>query len=181
MQQELEQAYTEYYPLLYSLSAKIVTSHEDREEIIHNVFLKLWNQHEQLIIDSSLKAYLCKSVINLSLNLIKRNQNIQGHHKQILAQSEEHFYDYQVEKKEKIQLVRQEIEKLPDQCKLVFKLSRYEDMSQQEIANHLNISIKTVKNHIGKALKTLHENLRSADYFKDFIILLSFVKIFFTE
>jgi RNA polymerase sigma-70 factor (ECF subfamily) len=93
-------------------------------------------------------------------------------------ESEEVFYHMAVDRKEKIQQVRQEIEKLPDQCKLVFKLSRYEELSQQEIADRLNISIKTVKNHIGKALKTLEENLRESAYFSNGLLFLITLKIF---
>jgi RNA polymerase sigma-70 factor (ECF subfamily) len=176
MQENLEQVYKIHYPLMYSLVAKIVPIHEDREEIIHDVFLKVWN-HE-VDITCSMKAYLCKAVVNQSLNFVKRTQNIQNHHKQILATTEEAYFQKTMEDSEKIMIVQKEIEKLSPQCKEVFRLSRYEELSQQEIATKLNISIKTVKNHIGKALKTLHENISKHSFFSEMILILFFINFF---
>lgn len=165
MEKQIESIYTQYYPLLYSLAAKMLSRHEDREEAIHDVFLKFWDEKDKMAAVDSLKSYLCKAVVNRALNMTKRNEMKLRNHKVILSTSSEAFEDSRLEKSEKIGLVRREIEKLPTQCREVFRLSRYEEMSQQEIADKLNISIKTVKNHVGKALKILHENLSNHEYF----------------
>jgi RNA polymerase sigma-70 factor (ECF subfamily) len=61
------------------------------------------------------------------------------------------------------------MEKLPEQCRLVFKLSRFEELKYAEIATELNISVKTVENQMGKALKIMREQLR--DYLPIFLIM----------
>jgi RNA polymerase sigma-70 factor, ECF subfamily len=73
----------------------------------------------------------------------------------------------QTELKKRIHLA---VEALPEQCRMVFKLSRYEQMKYQEIAEQLNISVKTVENHMGKALKLMRERLK--DYLPLLIILM---------
>jgi RNA polymerase sigma-70 factor (ECF subfamily) len=178
---DIASIYKEHYALLYALAAKILNSHEDREEAIHDVFLKFWDEKEKMASVDSVKSYLCKAVVNRALNMAKRSQMKQRNHNVIYAISSEAYEEVHVEKREKIELVRQEIDKLPTQCREVFRLSRYEELSQQEIADKLNISIKTVKNHVGKALKILHENLSNHDYFTAFIIALIYFLNYFSK
>jgi RNA polymerase sigma-70 factor (ECF subfamily) len=67
--------------------------------------------------------------------------------------------------------IQQAIEKLPEQCRLVFKLSRFEELKYNEIAEQLDISVKTVENHIGKALKIMREQLK--DYLPLLIVMMN--------
>jgi RNA polymerase sigma-70 factor (ECF subfamily) len=153
MHLHFEEIYKKYYALLYSVIQNIVLIHEEREEIVQDVFLGYWNDNGKTEIHTSLKAYLCKAAINKALNHKKRNSIIKQHHQEIFHNATTSVENNLIVEKEKIQIVRTEIEKLPPQCKQVYKMSRYDEMSQLEIAEKLGISIKTVKAHIGKALK----------------------------
>ncbi len=159
-----EKAYKDLYPLLYTLAWRILKQHENCEEVIHDVFTKLWNERDSISLNTSLKSYLSRSVINASINFSKRQNNLQLHHQRILNESDEAVFNDEIERAECVALVRNEIAKLPEQCRKVFEMSRYEEMPHKEIADQLNISVKTVQAHIGLALKTLKEKLSETNF-----------------
>ena len=95
------------------------------------------------------------AVINASISYINRQKNIEKHHIKIAANlTEEYFLDLD-EDNDLIILLHNEIEKLPPQCKKIFKLNRFDRLKYREIANQLNLSERTVENHIAHALKVL--------------------------
>lgn len=129
------------------------------EDIVQEIFVKLWEKREQLSIDTSLKSYLFQSAHNSCLNFLKhleveKKYSIDINH----FASTKIDHDTLVEEELNLRLYSS-IESLPEKCRLVFKLSRFEGLKQQEIANKLGISVKTVKNHIGKALKIIRKDL----------------------
>lgn len=174
-----ESVYKKYYPLLYSLSYRILKQHEECEEVIHDIFLKLWEDREQLKLQSGLKAYLCKAVINSSLNRVNRASNLRTHHKQIFLESDLADYTDVLERAEKIDLVRREIQNLPEQCRKVFEMSRYEEKPHKQIADELNISVKTVKAHIGHALSSLRNSALAQKLLTWFSLIYTCAEIFF--
>ena len=93
--------------------------------------------------------------MNRSINALNKLQKEKQYQLEFAQLPQEFYEERQIEAHElKVQLYKA-IDTLPDQCKKVFQLSRFEGLKQQEIANHLGISIKTVKNHITHALKLL--------------------------
>lgn len=151
------QFYTQFFQKLILTSEKYVKDAFIAEEIVQNVFLKIWENAESLEDIKSIKSYLYKSVINASINHINRQKSIEQHHQKIAADlSEEYLIDLD-EENELIVLLRQEIEKLAPQCRKIFKLNRFEHLKYKEIAELLNLSEKTVENHIAHALKVLRE------------------------
>ncbi len=156
-------AFTQFYTLFFQklllASDKYVKDVFIAEEIVQNVFLKIWEDPAQLEEINSVKAYLYKSVINASINHVNRQKNIEHHHQKIATNlTEENLIDLD-EENELIVLLHNEIDKLPPQCRKVFKLNRFERLKYKEIASMLEISEKTVENHIGTALKTLRKSL----------------------
>lgn len=156
-------AFTKFYTLFFQrlllASDKYVKDAFVAEEIVQNVFLKVWEDPESLGEVKSIRSYLYKSVINASINYINRQKNIAQHHQKIAADfTEEYLIDLD-EENELIVLLHQEINKLPPQCQKIFKLSRFECLKYKEIALMLDISEKTVENHIGTALKVLRKAL----------------------
>lgn len=160
-----ESVFREYYPGLCLYAKKIVGEIETAEEIIQDVFLNLWEKRKNPGIHTSLKSYLFKAVHNHALNWIK--------HKQVERKYQDYYsnlykgFSYNKGEtnpepfvKDKI---RESIEKLPDQCRKIFILSRVDGLRHKEIAVKLNISPKTVEVQIRKASIILREKLK--DYY----------------
>jgi len=142
--------YKDHYKALHALAYNYVKRHEIAEEIVHDVFITLWNKAEGISINQSFKSYVMRSVVNASLNFLKKEKVDAGRHEKYtewtnrVPESEDNVEDKEV------LLIKLEkaLELLPPQCKKVMLMSRFDKMKQQDIADQLNISIKTVKNHL---------------------------------
>jgi RNA polymerase sigma-70 factor (family 1) len=134
------------------------------EDIVQDVFIKLWENRYNIKECESLKPYLYTLAKNLAINYM-RHQNIviKYQQEQIRRDSQQYSSNphIELEHKELSEKVLKEIEKLPEQQRIVFMMSRLEQMSYREIAEALNISIKTVEVHIGRALKSLVRTLKA--------------------
>ncbi len=151
--------YTQFFQQLLLASDKYIKDVPVAEEIVQNVFLKIWENPENLDEVKSIRSYLYKSVINASINHVNREKNIAQHHQKIAADfTEEYLIDLE-EENELIVLLYAEIDKLPPQCQKIFKLNRFERLKYKEIASMLEISERTVENHIATALKVLRKSL----------------------
>ncbi|AFD08072.1 RNA polymerase sigma-70 factor [Solitalea canadensis] len=151
--------YRNYFQNLLMLAHKYVKDQLQAEEIIQDVFLRLWESPIALENPAAMRSYLYRAVINQSINHINKQKNISKHHSIIAEQLTEEYIDTLHEENELKLLIHREIELLPEQCKKVFKMSRFDHMKYREIAQELNIAEKTVENHIKNALKTLRERL----------------------
>jgi RNA polymerase sigma-70 factor (family 1) len=170
-----ESYYKEHFKHFFLMARKYVKDSSQAEEIINDVFLKLWEDGEAITIESSLKSYIYKSVINRSLNFINKNKKEVLHHADLTVFPDQGYELRQIEENElKVRLFAA-IDQLPDQCRKVFEMSRFEELKQQEIADKLGISIKTVKNHITIALKQIHTSVE-----KYLVLLVMIVKYFLT-
>jgi RNA polymerase sigma-70 factor (family 1) len=150
-----ERFYKEHYKRFFLMSCKYLKDPTLAEEIVNDVFLKIWEDGEKMKIESSLISYLYKAVINRSLNLLNKNKKESAFSADMSVIPEESYELRQIEENELMVKIYAAIDQLPDQCKRVFEMSRFEELKQQEIADKLGISIKTVKNHITIALKQL--------------------------
>ena len=173
-----EELYRQYYIFLCLIAEHIVRNPSDAEEIVSDVFVRLWNIREKIEITTSIKGYLIKAVHNTSLNYLERFRLI---HKltDTLSNSDYELLawdsDYplgQLYEKEIMNILDQGISALPDGCRKIFILSRNEDMKYSDIASKLGISVNTVKTQMKIALARLRENLK--DYL---MILLIFIGI----
>lgn len=144
---------------------------DEAEETVQNMFVNLWQKREQLEI-SSVKAYCYRAVHNECLNKIKHGKIKMSYADEYksLAPVKHDSAVKELHAKELGVQIEEAIESLPEQCRAVFRLSRFENLKYTEIAEHLGISVKTVENHMGKALKILREKLR--DYLPLLIWLL---------
>lgn len=152
--------FRKYYSFLCQSVYRIISDKQITEDLAQEVFYELWRKREQLKINSSLKAYLKRAALNKALNYI-RDQKIDFRNapeKEGLT-SKEATIIQELAANNLQQEIDQAIDSLPEKCRLVFVLSRYEEMSYQQIADHLDISIKTVENQISKALKSLRKAL----------------------
>jgi RNA polymerase sigma-70 factor (ECF subfamily) len=166
--------FTEHYKGMYSYACIILKDETEAEEIVQNVFVRLWEKQKSIQIETSLKAYLYRMVYNDCMNHIK-------HKAVVLKFQKEKTYamknesDNAEEKIASTQLNEQlsnALRELPEQCRTIFQLSRFEELKYREIAGQLGISEKTVENQMGKALRILRMKLVD---FLPLIILLTVI------
>jgi RNA polymerase sigma-19 factor, ECF subfamily len=153
--QEFETYYKEYYIAFHLAAVTYLKDAAIAEEIVNDVFVKLWEAADTIRIDSSLKSYIYRAVINRSLNVLDKNKRTRLEKEQYNRLPQGSFESQAMEDNELKVKLYEAIDQLPEQCQKVFRMSRFEELKQQEIADRLGISIKTVKNHITLALKQL--------------------------
>jgi len=151
--------YLDNFRKLILVSDKYVQSIPVAEELVQDIFLKIWEDQDALLGIKSVKAYLYRSVVNSSINYINRQKNIEKHHLQIAENISPEDLDLQDTHNELIVLLYDEIALLPAKCQQVFKMSRLEGVKYRDIASQLGISEKTVENHMGNALKILRSRI----------------------
>jgi RNA polymerase sigma-70 factor (ECF subfamily) len=154
-------AFEAYYKINYKgfvlASYNYVKSQTLAQEIVNDVFIKIWVDSEKITIESSLKSYIYRAIINSSINALHKEKRASKNQKELAHMQTESYELRQMETNELKILLYKTIEALPEQCKKVFQMSRMDGLKQQEIADKLGISIKTVKNHITHALKQLRK------------------------
>lgn len=156
-----EQVFKMYFKALHAYASTILKDEMLGEEIVQNIFLKIWERKEQLSIQSSLKAYLYRAVHNESMNVLK-HEKIKASYQVYIARAMKNETDMANKKILSSDLehkLRKALNELPEQCRTIFQMSRFEELKYQEIADKLGLSIKTIENQMGKALKLLRLKL----------------------
>lgn len=169
-----ETVFRKHYQALCNYACGILKDMDDAEEMVQGMFLKLWEQREEIEITVSLKSYLYRAVHNTCLNRLK-HLKVQEVYRQHVGEYLENNHESATDLLDKDELeirISDALEKLPEQCRLIFKMSRFEELKYQEIADRLGLSIKTVENQIGKALKIMRAEL--SDYLPIFLFLILF-------
>lgn len=161
----LRQIFDRHYALLLSDIYRLIPDEATCEDLAQELFVDLWNKRQSLEIHSSLRAYLRRAAVNKAINHLKQARRNQWDEDAELERVPD-TSPLEIEKKEAQEQLEGElraaIEALPEKCRLVFGLSRFEQMSHREIADQLGISVKTIENQITKALKILREALAAA-------------------
>ena len=156
--------YTEFYPSLCIYAKSITRDKEIAQEIVQDVYIKLWEQQGHLKNVVSIKLYLFISVRNHCINYLKHLLVITRFNAQYLQKLKDaqDFYLLTQETGESLMIAKElkekvfkEIEFLPEQCRKILKMSRFEGLKHSEIADILGISINTVHNQISIALEKL--------------------------
>lgn len=168
-----EMLFRTYYQPLCHYAYSFLQDKEDAEEIVQSTFLMVWEKRETLAIRTSVKPYLYAMVRNACLNVIKHEKIKQRYAGEEIALAPRSYdgVSHAVASNELEHRIKAAMDVLPEQCRMVFKLSRFEELKYAEIAEQLNISIKTVENHMGKALKIMREQLK--DYLPLVIVFLN--------
>jgi RNA polymerase sigma-70 factor (ECF subfamily) len=157
----MKDLFHDHYSMVCKTIYRFINEQPLTEDLAQEVFIRLWNKRHQLNINQSFPAYLRRMAINEALGHIRKNKKVQidelnpGMHEGMDSGTEEKYL--YVELKDRI---AHAIEGLPPRCRIVFQLSRFEELTYKEIAEKLDISIKTVENQMGKALKILREKLK---------------------
>lgn len=148
--------FEKYYAVLCLLSKRYTNDIDSSREIIQGLFIKLWEKRSELTISVSVKSYLYQSARFNTIRHVYNNRRFAG----MSETKQEQAFEDHIEYAELQEKIIRTIDALPDQCKRVFKLSRFEHFKQNEIAQLLGISIKTVESHIRKALRLLEQKLQ---------------------
>jgi RNA polymerase sigma-70 factor (ECF subfamily) len=169
-EEKVEQLFRQYYAGLCKSLYRTLRDASLAEDIVQEVFLKVWDMRATLRLDEAVPAYLYRSCYHAALNFLKRQK--QQTDINALAEvmpggdtAEQHLGMLETEGQ-----VLRAIGALPPKTRLVFSLSRFEELSYKEIAERLDISVKAVEKHMGIALQRLRENLR--EYLVGLILLL---------
>jgi len=156
-----EQVFKAHFKNLHAYACTIVREQTAAEEIVQHVFYKIWEKAAQLNINPPVAAYLYRAVNNESINYLK-HQKVKSVHRAHTVYHMKNQADSAARKVlagELEKKLRKALNELPEQCRIIFQLSRFEELRYREIADKLGISIKTVENQMGKALKLLRVKL----------------------
>jgi len=167
-----EQLFKTHFRGLHAYAITILKEEMMGEEIVQNVFFKVWEKRQLLEIETSPKAYLYKAVYHDCLNYLKHKKVRSAHAMHVVRQSNDQVENasgklLQGELKEHIHNAMNE---LPEQCRSIFQMSRFEGLKYQEIADEMGLSVKTIENQMGKALKLLR--IKLAEFLPLFILSL---------
>jgi RNA polymerase sigma-70 factor (ECF subfamily) len=163
-----EMLFRTYYQSLCNYAYTFVHDRVEAEEIVQSTFLNVWEKRDNIAVHTGIKPYLYAMVRNACLNVLKHEKIKQRHAAMEIATGERSAESVTraIEATELEHRIVEAMNRLPEQCRLVFKLSRFEELKYAEIADQLDISVKTVENHMGKALRIMREQL------KDYLLML---------
>jgi len=157
-----ETVFRAYYQSLCLFSMRYLKRIDLAEEIVQDIFVTIWDKRSSLQFEISLKSYLYRAVHNNSLKYIQHQKVVDKHAQHLIDRKEQNYYEpvnnLQVE--EVAGLLKEAFISMPQKTREIFALSREEGLKYTEIAEKLDISVKTVEAHMGNALKILREYLK---------------------
>lgn len=146
-----------YYQDIYGYSISLLKSKDLAEENVQEVFLKVWLHRENLNIEQSFKSYLFTIARNQAFNSLNKASNDEILKEEIFYSSQKSYDqgDYSVRESDCKKLKKEAIKQLPPKRKQIFKMSRKQGKTYEEISQELGISVNTVKSQMSKALESL--------------------------
>lgn len=170
-----EQYYKAHYRFFFLAAYRYLADTGLAQEVVNDVFMRCWQDGEKITIQTSLRSYLYRAVANQCLNILDKQKRDRHRLSQMGQWADETTEGKRMEDDELRIRLYQAIDRLPEQCGKVFRMSRFEGLKQQEIADRLQLSIKTVKNHITHALQQLQ---RVLDQWNSLPFWIAVIKIF---
>lgn len=151
----------EIYSLkIYSFAFSILKSKEDAEDVVQHTFFKVWEKRESINSNLVFKSFLFTIAYNGSIDMLRQRLKEKGHRESILIQASSHYnLQERIEFGDLLDRVNQIAKELPPRKREIYLLSRVHNLSYLEIAEKLNISVKTVENGIGYSLKYIKTRL----------------------
>ena len=158
---KFEDIFKSMFPTLCLFAQKYVSDMDTSREIVHNVFIALWEKREDIDFEKPMKPYLFTSVHNRCLNFIRDNKKFNNDELTVEALETQLGADTtdNITTAETVAEINGAIQALPDKCREIFILNRFEGLKYHEIADKLGISVKTVEAQMSKALKILRAKL----------------------
>ena len=169
---QFEILFREYFTGLTLFARKYTGDTDSAKEIVHSVFIRIWENRSSFEWDKPAKSYLFTSVYNRSLNFVRDNKRF-VRQDDIPVQASlagEGAFDHVLETTELEHRIEIALDKLPPKCREIFELSRFSNKKYTEIAAQLGISVKTVETQMSRALHVLKAELK--DYLTVIILIL---------
>lgn len=170
-EKNFEQLFRAHYKELHRYAFRYLGDSASAEEVVQQVFLRLWEKDWEHQVHTSLKSYLYRAIYNESMNVLKKEQrklkyqSYEIHRQELEPAVDESTKDLD----KKLQLA---LAGLPEKSRTVFELSRFQEMKYKDIAATLDLSIKTVEGHMSRALRHLRTELM------DYLTLIIFYLIY---
>lgn len=156
-----EEVFKSHFKQLHAYAITLLRDDAEAEETVQQVFFKIWERNTDFPLTGSVTAYLYRAVHNECLNFLK-HQQVKQSHRLFVAHRMKNETEHPVKKlstKELEHKLHDALNELPEQCRTIFQLSRFDELKYREIAAQLGLSEKTVENQMGKALKLLRIKL----------------------
>lgn len=164
-----EQIFRDYYPILCNYARRYVPDKSTAEEVVQDFFCRLWDKHSEIQINTGFSSYLRKSVINHCLNHSRKVETERKYVDYSESLEETHGTTDHESDTELSSLITKALLELPEKRREIFELSRFEGLKYHEIAEKLNINIKTVETQMTRSLEFMRK------YLKDFITVIALI------
>ena len=156
-----EQLFKTHFRGLHAYAFTLLRDSHLAEEIVQIVFVKLYERSGRIWIETSLEAYLYRSVYYETLNH-RKHEKVRSRHRSLASRDTEPVTLEEPSTYRELEArLQKALDELPEQCRTIFQLSRFEGLKYREIADRLGLAVKTVENQMGKALRVLREKLNS--------------------
>lgn len=151
--------FRKYYAYLCTVVLRMTQSKEQAEDVVQEVFLEVWRKRQGLEIKNAVKSYLHRAAVNKTLNKIRdKKLNFDKDEESLEAVATNQSSALQkIQGEELEKVIKEAFESLPEKCRVVFSMVKYEALSYKETAEKLEISVKTVENQMSKALRIMRE------------------------
>ncbi|MFY0606674.1 MAG: RNA polymerase sigma-70 factor [Cyclobacteriaceae bacterium] len=169
--QLFESIFREHYSALTHFASQYVNDPDEAEELVQQMFTKLWAANESIEITTSVKSYLYGAVRNACLNYIKHETVKRNHIEYAQATMTSSSATDFLELDELTEAIEKAYSKIPEKCLQVFQLSRNEGKKYHEIAEMQSVTVKTVEKQMSQALRILRTELKDYLFFGIFLIL----------
>lgn len=166
-------AFELYYPRLCFFADNILHDFDLSRSVVQQVFVDMWIKHESLNIFFSLKSYLFQAVKNETLDILKHRKVENKYLESFHGKEESTWFQDQIEEAELNDRINSAIQELPPKCREIFVLCRFEELKYSEIAEQLNISVKTVEMQISIAMKKIKTKLTDSQLVNLLVFLFS--------
>lgn len=157
--QSFESLFRENHAQCVAFATHYMGDSHAAEEVVQQVFLRLWEKRDSITITGPVKAYLFSAIRNTAISQW-RKETVRVDRETHYSTIRDTATEATDQARELERLYQQALDRLPERCREVFVLSRQQQMKYAEIAATLDISVKTVENHMGKALRILHQELK---------------------
>lgn len=162
--------YENYAPRLTGFVIRFGCNREEVDEIVQETFVRVWQHRHNINPEASFSTYIITIAKNLVYNQVRRAAVRDKYLRQISAQVVQQHTHSAINVRELQQFIGKAILLLPDKCRQIFRKSRLEGYSNQQIADEMSISKSTVENQINKAQKIIRKCLKENGYLSDFVI-----------
>lgn len=159
---EFKELFSTHYDALCRAAWLLLKDRDMAEDAVQDVFVRLWVRRNELVIETSFKAYLYKAVTLRAIDYLRREKRVEKVRSETglkIVPSESNASSL-LESREINAAIEKALEAMPANTQTIFKMSRYGGLKNREIAEALKISIKTVESNMGKALKVMHQHLQ---------------------